>query len=286
MTTLPSVAAVIPVRNRQALTLRFLTALSQQTYPNLTAFVVDSASTDGTPAAVRRDFPQVRVIEVCDRNYWTGATNHGVRAALTEGFEFILTINDDAVIPLDHIERLVGRATQYQLNILGNRIDYLSQPGLIWSLGTQINWNRPKMITLRYQDYRAEHLPPSVQAADILPVDTLPGNGVLIHRSVFEAIGLYNAGLLPHYHGDSELLLRARQAGFQSFVAPDVILLNDFSKAQKAVQLSSPGALYATFCRPKSHLYLPPLVYLFFRYCFTPVSLVWSGLQARSRPET
>ncbi|MEO0534949.1 MAG: glycosyltransferase family 2 protein [Cyanobacteria bacterium P01_A01_bin.123] len=266
----PTVAAIIPTRNRRVKTLRFLAALSQQTYSHLQPVVVDSASSDGTPAAVRDNFPDVKVIEVGDRNYWAGATNHGIRYALEHNVEFILTINDDSVIETDHVERLVALAIRHHLTILGNRIDYLSQPGLIWSLGTQINWNQPKMITLRYQDVSAQALPPTLLEQEILPVDALPGNGVLIHRSVFERIGLYNAWLLPHYHSDSELILRARQDGIQAYVAPHIILLNDFSKAQKAVQLNSLRGLYRTFCHKKSHLFLPPLIYLFLRYCCTP----------------
>ncbi|MEO0827010.1 MAG: glycosyltransferase family 2 protein [Cyanobacteria bacterium J06639_16] len=266
----PTVAAIIPTRNRRVKTLRFLAALSQQTYSHLQPVVVDSASSDGTPAAVRNNFPDVKVIEVGDRNYWAGATNHGIRYALEHNVEFMLTINDDSVIETDHVERLVALAIRHHLTILGNRIDYLSQPGLIWSLGTQINWNQPKMITLRYQDVSAQALPPALLEQEILPVDALPGNGVLIHRSIFERIGLYNAWLLPHYHSDSELILRARQDGIQAYVAPHIILLNDFSKAQKAVQLNSLRGLYRAFCHKKSHLFLPPLIYLFLRYCCTP----------------
>ena len=267
----PTVAAIIPTRNRRVKTLRFLAALSQQTYSHLQPVVVDSASSDGTPAAIQANFPDVKVIEVDNRNYWAGATNHGVRYALEQGFEFVLTINDDSIIGSDHIERLINLAIDHQLAILGNRIDYLSQPGLIWSLGTQINWNRPKMITLCYQDVSAHSLPPAILKKELLPVDTLPGNGVLIHRSVFERIGLYNAWILPHYHSDSELILRARQAGIQAYITPHVILLNDFSKAQKAFEIKSLWGFYRTFFHKKSHLFLLPLIYLFFRYCCDPL---------------
>lgn len=272
----PLVTVVVPTRNRRDLTLRFLAALGQQSYSQLQTVVVDSSSSDGTPDAVRTNFPQVQVLEVGDHNYWAGATNYGVRYALSQKTDYVFTINDDSVIAACHIARLVNLAECHQINILGNRIDYLSEPGRIWSLGTQINWNRPKMITLRYQDHLAKTLPPEISQADILPVDTLPGNGVLIHRRVFEAVGLYNARLLPHYHADSELILRARQAKFLAYIAPNIVLLNDFSKAQKHIHINSLQGLYRAFCQPKSHLFLPPLIYLFFRYCWAPFKQ-WPG---------
>ena len=51
---------------------------------------------------------------------------------------------------------------------------------------------------------------------DPLPVDTMPGNGVLIPRSVFEKVGFYDERHMPQYHADSDLVLRARAAGLQA----------------------------------------------------------------------
>ena len=94
---LPRVTAVVPVRNRQQLTLRCLEQLAQQTYPNLRVLVVDSNSSDGTVAAIRTAYPQVRVLAAGDDAYWAGATNRGLRQALAQGSEWLLTINDDEI---------------------------------------------------------------------------------------------------------------------------------------------------------------------------------------------
>ncbi|MGB3787504.1 MAG: hypothetical protein WA949_05810 [Phormidesmis sp.] len=56
---------------------------------------------------------------------------------------------------------------------------------------------------------------------------------MLIHRSVFEQVGLYQATFLPYYHADSELILRARRYGIEAYVAPHVVLQDDFSAEQK-----------------------------------------------------
>ena len=46
------------------------------------------------------------------------------------------------------------------------------------------------------------------------------GNGSLFHRTVFEQIGLYDDRWTPHYHGDSELTMRAERAGIARWVSP------------------------------------------------------------------
>lgn len=264
---LPHVGVVVPTRNRWPKTQRFLSAIADQTYPQLQVIIVDANSSDGTPEQVRQQFPSVTVIEVGDQCYWTGSTNAGVRHALKQGCDYIFTINDDAVIATDHIETLVRLAQTHDCLILGNRINYLAECDRIWSLGTYSNWGSAAFLTLAYCDAREADVPAEVWGQPVRAVEALPGNGVLIHRSVFARVGLYNDWLLPHYHADSELIMRANRAGIPAYIAPNVVLYNDFSVEQKRLDLKSVrGLTYALFHK-KSYLFLPPLLYTFIRYC-------------------
>lgn len=57
--------------------------------------VVDNASADGTVAAVRADFPRVRVIETGDNLGYAKAVNRGIRESAGE---FVLVLNPDCVL--------------------------------------------------------------------------------------------------------------------------------------------------------------------------------------------
>lgn len=274
----PMVVAVIPTRNRQALTLRFLEQMAGQTYTLLKVVVVDANSSDGTPQAVAQRFPAVAVLAARDRDFWAGATNRGVRHALALGADYVLTINDDAVVAPDHVERLVALAQGHQCSILGNQINYLADRDRLWSLGTYTAWGSQDFLRLAYNDCRQSQLPASVAQAEVLPTDALPGNGVLIHHQVYRRIGLYNARWLPHYHADSELIMRAGRRGFAAYVTPQVILYNDFAVQQKQLPLQSLRGLAYSLGHPKSHLYLPAVGYIFTRYC--PLAQKWSTLRA------
>ena len=263
----PTVVAVVPARNRQALTLRFLEQMAGQTYAPLKVVVVDANSSDGTPAAVAQRFPAVAVLAARDRDFWAGATNLGVRHALALGADYILTINDDAVVAPDHVERLVTLAQRHQCPILGNQINYLADRDRLWSLGTYTAWGSQDFLRLAYNDCRQSQLPASVTQAQVMPTEALPGNGVLIHHQVYRRIGLYYARWLPHYHADSELIMRAVRRGFMAYVTPQVILYNDFSVGQKQLPLQSLRGLAYSLGHPKSHLYLPAVGYIFSRYC-------------------
>ncbi|MDV3351557.1 glycosyltransferase family 2 protein [Leptothoe sp. LEGE 181152] len=261
------VAAVIPTYNRWPKTQRFLAQFSHQTYTNLTVVLVDANSPDDTATKVQQYYPDVVLLRVDNHQYWAGATNTGVRYALAHDYDYIFTINDDAVVPPEHVHRLVVLAQRYNIQLLGNRIDYLDSPGKVWALGTQLTWGTPNFLRLRYHATAVEHLPASIMDQDILPVDTLPGDGVLIHRSVFEQVGLYQAKFLPHYHADSELVLRAKNHGFQAYVAPKIVLQDDFSADQKKQNFKSLAGLKYAFFHPRSHLFAPAILYILWRYC-------------------
>ncbi len=279
---MPSIAAIIPTFNRQAKLLRFLELIRQQTCPNLQIIVVDSGSIDGTPDLVTEKFPEVSLVQVSDRNFWAGATNAGVKLALDRQIDFILTINDDAVIQPDHIKNMVDLAQKYQLSILGNRIDYLTPNNQVWSLGTYSDWGTDRFLKIAYNDLDLAEIPSEILAQELIHVDALPGNGVLINRSVFEQIGLYNTTFCPHYHADSELIVRAKQvANIDAWIAPQIVLQNDFSNDQKQIPAKNLAGLKYIFFHPKSHLFMLPILYIIWQYC--PPAKKISTLLALSR---
>ncbi|MFM2305311.1 MAG: hypothetical protein RLZZ135_2725 [Cyanobacteriota bacterium] len=262
-----TVAAIIPTFNRQAKLLRFLDLIQHQTYADLQVIVVDSNSIDGTPDLVRSKFPQVTLIQVSDRNFWAGATNAGVKVALDRQVDFILTINDDAIIAINYIQKLVDLAQRNKLFILGSRIDYLTPANKVWSLGTYSDWGTDRFLKIAYNDVVLHEIPDRILSQSLIAVDALPGNGVLIRRSVFEQIGYYNHRFCPHYHADSEFVVRAIAAGFTAWIAPNIVLCNDFSNSQKQMPMRSLSGLKYIFLNPKSHLFIPAILYIIWRYC-------------------
>lgn len=75
--------------------------------PDLThaIIVVDNASSDGSAAAVRRHWPDVRVLEMGRNLGFAAATNAGIRASESA---LVLLLNSDTSVPPGSIDRLVG----------------------------------------------------------------------------------------------------------------------------------------------------------------------------------
>jgi N-acetylglucosaminyl-diphospho-decaprenol L-rhamnosyltransferase len=68
--------------------------------------VVDNASTDGTPDALRARWPAMRLIEAPRNLGFAGANNLGVRASTSE---FVLLLNSDTLVPEGAVDTLVER---------------------------------------------------------------------------------------------------------------------------------------------------------------------------------
>jgi GT2 family glycosyltransferase len=280
MTDPTQITVVIPTYNRATKTLRFLERFQEQVgfaaaRPDncnvaIQVVIVDASSPDGTAEQVRQaypHYPQVTVLSVAADHFWTAATNVGVRHALAQGAEFIFTVNDDAILPANHLAELVGIAQRHQLKILGNRINYLSDPQRVWSLGTYTHWGTADFLRLAYCDQPLTNVPETILQAEIVAVDALAGNGVLLHRAVFEKIGLYEEHFLPQYHADSELVMRAKQAGLDAYIAPGLCLYNDFHKSQKQTDAKGLARYWHTFLSKKSHQFAPAILYILAKYC-------------------
>ena len=273
------IAAIVPCYNRREKTLRFLHQILHQTHVGLDIILVDASSTDGTDQAIAAKFPNVTVLTVDSDCYWTAATNAGVRHALDSGYDYILTINDDSSVDASYVETLLDVAQRYDLRILGSRIDYLPQPGLIWALGTAVIWGT-RLLKLNTHNVLDTQLGEEFRSRDVIYVKAMPGNGVLIHRSVFEEIGLYNEKMLPHYHGDSEFIMRAVSRGIESAVTQRAIVYDDspLPQQQRQEKNDRPNQFWVqdffhTFFHRRSGWFLLPRIYLISMYCPWPRKL-------------
>jgi len=106
------VTAVVLSWNGTEQTLACLRSLSAATYPALSAVVVDNDSTDDVAAAVAEAFPDVRVIRLEENRGFSGGVNAGLEAALADGADHVLLLNNDATVEPGFLEPLVAAASE------------------------------------------------------------------------------------------------------------------------------------------------------------------------------
>ncbi len=250
------VCVVVPVFNRINLTLRFIESFQKSEYHNYTLVIVDDGSTDGTRYIVNETHPDVVVLPGTGDLWWSGSTNVGVRYALENNYDYVMTINNDSEVEPDTLGQLVEVAQRHPKTIVGSRI-MLDKNGTIWALGVSVDWSSSCFLSLNCFHKNVEIINEMV---DPLPVYCLTGNGTLIPTCVFIDIGVYNGTWCPQYHGDTEVTIRARSKHFPSVVALGAIVYNnDFASDP---QFSFVDELFSK----KSHHYWKPICYIFLTY--------------------
>jgi len=167
-----TIAALLTSHNRREKTLACLwSLLGQRGDFEVTAFLADSSSPDGTAAAVRQALPAVVVEDVPDDVFWGAGTR---RAALRAGesYGYHLWLNDDVVLDDGALEVLVQTAKRHPGVVVGALRDpqgFVSYSGLRRTGPVSFELIQP--------------------ADDAVPCDTFNGNVVLVPRVVREAIG-------------------------------------------------------------------------------------------------
>jgi N-acetylglucosaminyl-diphospho-decaprenol L-rhamnosyltransferase len=213
--TTSHIYVVVPVHNRRALIERFLNCMRRQTFRNFTIIVVDDGSTDGTSALIQETFSEVHLLGGDGNLWWTGATNLGVRHALTQAQEndAILIINDDIEVDSNYLESLFRASQATPKALVGSVVVDLKNPKVIYDGGRIVNWWTAKMRTLnvnkRLSEFDKDHC---------VDVSYLTGSGTLIPARVFRDVGLYDG---THFQqmGDPELPVRAKNRGYRLIVS-------------------------------------------------------------------
>jgi GT2 family glycosyltransferase len=201
---------VIVTYNRYELTESCLRHLARQTIDHR-VIVVDNGSTDETPARLRADWPDVRLVAL-DRNCgFAVGSNRGVAAG---SGEFVVLLNNDVRCRADFLEQLlapladasVGSVAALMLQPQEERID---------SVGLTAD------VTLA--GFPRLHGLPATCARDTRPVLAGPaGTAAAYRREAWELLGGLDETIFT-YMEDFDLALRLRSAGWESVAAPDAV---------------------------------------------------------------
>jgi GT2 family glycosyltransferase len=208
----PSVYVIVLTYNSREIAHRCLRSLQALKYPNHRIVVVDNASSDGTEAIVREEFPALPLIQTGGNHGYTGGNNRGIEHALAQGADYVLLLNPDTVLANPNFldEMVEYLETHPQVGIAGPRVFFreagvvqntvLHPPGLWRSI---VHW-----VRYRINPQFAERSGTTVVDASVL-------NGVCV---MLRAECLRQAGLLDEnifmYIEDADLDYRAQQHGW------------------------------------------------------------------------
>jgi GT2 family glycosyltransferase len=234
-------------------------------------FVVDNASSDGSPEMVRARYPAVDLIAL-NHNVGFGAANNLAIAQSTS--PLVLLLNSDTIVPADAIDRLVSRLQATGAAAIGPRlVDEHGRPEVsfgpmlspIGELRQQWRVRAASRDTARGRRYRARLL------GRERTVDWVSGACLLLVRQAALDAGLFDERYFL-YEEDVDLCAAIRARGGRVVFTPAAEVLHRRGQSSRAAGVR-PSVHY-----DRSHV----LFYEKHRPAWAPVLRLWLRLRGRS----
>lgn len=198
-------AVLLTVHNRKKKTLECLERLFASTIQpgwEMTVYMTDDGSTDGTGKAVKERFPGVEIVEGDGNLYWNrGMLAAWKRAAAAFDYDGYLWLNDDTVLEHDAISRLLEATELYPGSILVGATRAIS--------GDTITYGG-----IGKRECRME---PDGTYQECL---TMNGNIVLVTAGAFNKLGFLDP-VFTHSTGDVDYGLTANENGIKVLLLPE-----------------------------------------------------------------
>jgi GT2 family glycosyltransferase len=216
----PKITIIVLSYNGGNLITRCLGSVWRLHYPNISVVVVDNHSTDGSFEMIRKNFPRSDYIRNQENLGYSAGNNIGIRFALERGADYVLLLNQDAVVPQDFIERLLAAAEEDSRSGIFSPVITEGEASTIWFAGARVSYLRMKALHER-----------RVRSKKPYYTGYITGCAMLVRRQVFERIGLLDEDFFLYWE-DADFCLRAKKAGFTCLMVPDAKAAH-FEKSQE-----------------------------------------------------
>ena len=200
---------------------RCFSSLETSTIP-LDIYVVDNASSDGTAAYIKTNFPSIHLIESPINLGFGQANNKGMRYALDNGYDYVFLLNQDAwLVQEDAMEQLLqchinnptyGILSPLQLYGSGQQIVQDLQFHMVESQTAE----NDLISDLRFSDNLNE----------VYNINYICAASWFMHSSILKEIGGFDP-IFFHYGEDNNYMQRINYHGYAIGVCPQVSVCHD-----------------------------------------------------------
>ena len=194
-------------------------SLRKSTLP-ITTIVVDNASNDGTAEYIKKNYPEIVLIE-SDKNLGFGqANNKAMRYALDCGCDYVCLLNQDAWVEPDTLERLVSiHKHNPEYGIVSPM--HLNEDKLSFENGFLHYLSDNHVIELEFVDDLYFH-----RLKEIYPIQYVNAAAWLLPRKTLETIGGFDP-LFFHYGEDDNYMSRVLYHDYKIGICPGIHIVHD-----------------------------------------------------------
>ena len=221
-TSFPSVAVVIPTRDRLELLSRCVSTLERTTdYPALEIIIVDNDSAQPETREYLRA-TRHRVIASPGAFNFSALMNSAARQT---GADYLLFLNNDTeIVQADWLKRMVGFARMDGVGAVGAKLLY--PDGRIQHLGVVMGHEALTGHYFQGEKDAADDMGPLSYKRAVRDVAAVTAACLLTPRRLFLETGGFDEIDLPVAWNDVDYCLRLLQKGYRVIVDPDVMLIH------------------------------------------------------------
>jgi len=211
----PGIIGVVTVTYNSGKVLdQFLRSIETQTHGDYLLYAVDNASRDNTLEQLRAwSDARLRLIPNAVNVGIAEADNQGIRAALADGCDYVLFLNNDVEFEPETFAILVAELDALDCDLITPKILYEDRVH-IWSAGGTFN-----AIKGYLGCHTGEGEIDRGQFDTPMRIRNATGCCLLVRSTVFAKIGMIDAKYFV-YHEDADFLYRAWRAGLAMFYTP------------------------------------------------------------------
>lgn len=208
-----SVLAIVLNFNGREVTLDTLDSLSRTEHRPFDVLVVDNGSTDGSPDAIDKVWPDVEQVVVPENRGPAAGLNIGLAHARRRDDEYVLVLNNDIEVAADMVGEMVDAAeSDPRIGCVGPKSYYWSDRDRLWSAGGILRFK--ESVTRERGMGKIDR----GQFDRDATVDYINGCAMLIPRRVLDAVGPFD----PTYFlsvEDADWCVRMKKAGYRPHYA-------------------------------------------------------------------
>lgn len=243
--------------------------------------VVDNVSTDGAVSMIRKEYPQIKLLENEVRHGFGQNQNRGIQACTGE---YILVLNDDTIVQPGALETLCLYLDQHsEAALVGPRL--LNPDGSL----QKSCYKFPTPLRCVFENTLLTALFPNStifgdyrgwQHDSIQNVDFVIGAAMLVRRQVVEQVGLFDP-LFFMYAEETDWQLRMHRAGWKIAFTPQASIMHiggQSSEGMKDRQFCEFHRSYAKYMRKHFGLIGAAVQWLFMIVGALLRLVLWTGL--------
>jgi GT2 family glycosyltransferase len=241
-----SIAVIVLNYNKKPDLLEALESIYASDYPDFTVVVVDNDSSDGSADAVAEQFPQASLIRNPENSGVSKGRNTGWRYADENySFEYVIFVDDDAVLTRDCLSKLVDAYRQFpEAGVLAGKAFTNFETNQLMSVGIRANFYTGLIFDMGVGEYD------NGQYNEPREIDAAGGFAFMVRANLFRQLNAFDERFSPYGWEDVDFSLRAREKGYTVRYVPEARLCHKGTKAGR-----KPKAGYERY-KIKNYLYL------------------------------